>query len=355
MIEGSLRNVPLADVFQVVTLGRKSGLLTVEREDRRGRVYFELGRIQVAHVTPGVHLGEVLVRMDLLTAYEVQEILIRQDAENAGTPLALQAIAAGLLEEEELRDALERQTLEVLLELLTWRSGSFSFSEVAGDQSQTPTGHSLDTMALLMRADGYLQEFREGSVEPSAVLRRIGDPSKASLPADAWELLAYVDGRRSARAVASEVDLPEMRAYRILFELEQAGVLSALPIAEEEPLVLVLTPSEALGRLVRLALQRARFRSQVAQGAADAWRILGEEHPRALVLDEAEAGAWDLVRELRRLPGQAHLPVVMLTGEAPAGGVLARMRRPKAQSLAKPFHEIEFQQLLGRLLGRPLT
>ena len=355
MIEGSLRNVPLADVFQVVTLGRKSGLLTVEREDRRGRVYFALGRIQVAHVSPGVHLGEILVRMDLLTAFEVQEILLGQEAENAGTPLALQAVAGGLLEEAELRDALERQTLEVLLELLTWRSGTFSFSEVSADQSQTPTEHSLDTMALLMRADGHLQEFREGSVEPSAVLRRIGDPSKAALPADAWELLAYVDGRRSARAVASEVDLPEMRAYRILHELEQAGVLAALPIAEEEPLVLVLTPSEALGRLVRLALQRARFRTRIAADAADARRTIEEEHPRALVIDEAEEAGWELVRERRRLPGQAHLPVVMLTDEEPGGGVLARMRRPKAHTLAKPFHEIEFQQLLGRLLGRPLA
>lgn len=355
MIEGSLRNVPLTDVFQIVVHSRKTGVLTVERADRRGRVYFSLGRIQVAHVSPGVHLGEVLVRMDLLTAHEVQEILIRQTSENAGTPLALQAIAAGILEEEELRDALERQTLEVLLELLTWRSGSFSFSELSPDLSQTPTEHTLDTMTLLMRADGLLQEFREGAVAPETVLRRIGDPSKAALPADAWELLAYVDGRRSARAVASEVDLSEARVYRLLHELEEAGVLASLPMSEEEPLVLVRTPSEALARLLRLALQRARFRALVATGPEDARESLAAQHPRALVLDEAEDEAWELVRELRRMPGQAHLPVVMLVDEEPPGGVLARMRRPKAHTLAKPFHEIEFQQLLARLLGRPLT
>ncbi len=33
MIEGSLRNIPLADVFQIVVTSQKSGILTVAHND----------------------------------------------------------------------------------------------------------------------------------------------------------------------------------------------------------------------------------------------------------------------------------------------------------------------------------
>src|SRR5690606_27104036 len=100
MIEGSLRNVPLSDIFQIIATGQKSGVLTVQRGQARARIYFDQGRIGYAHVTPGVHLGEILVRMDLLTAHEVQEILRRQHTENPGTQLGLMASQMGLLREE---------------------------------------------------------------------------------------------------------------------------------------------------------------------------------------------------------------------------------------------------------------
>src|SRR5690606_6254973 len=83
VIEGSLKNVPLTDVFQIIAPGQKTGVLTVTRGLARARIYFQGGQIGYAHVTPGVHLGEILVRMDMLTAHEVQEILRRQHSENA--------------------------------------------------------------------------------------------------------------------------------------------------------------------------------------------------------------------------------------------------------------------------------
>jgi DNA-binding response OmpR family regulator len=77
-----------------------------------------------------------------------------------------------------------------------------------------------------------------------------------------------------------------------------------------------------------------------------------ETRPSAVVVDDVAGDAWDWVRELRRLPGMSHTPVVVIVDEE--GGFLARLRRPKAHTLRKPFAELEFQQLVTRLVGRSI-
>ena len=355
MIEGSLRNVPLSDVFQIIATGQKSGILTVMRGKARARIYFEQGGIQYAHISPGVHLGEILVRMDLLTTHEVQEILRRQHVENAGTPLGLMAVEMQLIDEEDLKGALQRQVLEVVSELMTWSDGQFNFAERSGWASQAPTGHTVDAMALLMSVAQRLHEFEAGVADADAIFLRSGDPTKVSMPSGAWEVLGYVDGKRTARSIASELDLTERHVLHILFELEAAGVIEAQPFRVEDPLVLAVSPSSALQRLLRLSLQRARLRAEVALDYQDALKVLPDVHPSALVVDDQEGAGWEFVKELRRQTGQSHLPVLMLVDEPPRGGLFGRARRPRAEILQKPFHEIEFQQLITRMVGRPLA
>lgn len=355
MIEGSLRNVPLSDVFQIVATGQKSGILTVMRGNARARIYFEQGGIQYAHISPGVHLGEILVRMDLLTTHEVQEILRRQHVENAGTPLGLMAVEMGLIGEDDLKQALERQVLEVVSELMSWSDGQFNFAERSGWASQAPTSHAVEAMSLLMSVAQRLHEFEGGVVHPDTIFVRHGDPTKVTMPAGAWEVLGYVDGKRTARSIASELDLTERHVMHILFELESLAVIEPQPIQVEDPLVLAVSPSSALQRLLRLSLQRARLRAEVALDYEDALRVLPDIHPSALVVDDQEGAGWELVKELRRQSGQSHLPVLLLVDEAPKGGLFGRARRPRAEVLLKPFHEIEFQQIITRMVGRSLS
>ncbi|HKI58146.1 MAG TPA: DUF4388 domain-containing protein [Trueperaceae bacterium] len=355
MIEGSLRNVPLSDVFQIIATGQKSGILTVMRGKARARIYFEQGRVQYAHISPGVHLGEILVRMDLLTTHEVQEILRRQHVENAGTPLGLMAVEMRLIDEEDLKGALERQVLEVVSELMSWSDGQFNFAERSGWASQAPTNHSVDAMALLMSVAQRLHDFEGGLVDADTIYLRSGDPTKVEMPPGAWEVLGYIDGKRTARSVAAELDLTEKHVFHLMHELVERSVIEAQPFRVEDPLVLAVSPSSALQRLLRLSLQRARLRAEVALDYDDALKILPGMHPSALVVDDEEGAGWALVKELRKQAGQSHLPVLMLVDEEPKGGIFGRARRPRAEVLLKPFHEIEFQQIITRMVGRPLA
>lgn len=353
MIEGSLSNVPLGDVFQLVTGGGKSGVLDVDQDDVRARIYLDQGRVQVAHLRPGVHLGEIMVRMELMTTREVQEVLDRQPQEDAGTPLGLRAVADGLLDEEDLHAALARQAVEVLAELLSWRTGAFSFAERTASASQAPTDRTYDAMALLMEADALRQELDLGIADPATVYRRVGDPTALELPVGAWEVLALVDGFRSARTVASEGDHGEERTLRLLSRLEELGVIEGLAPEVPEPVVLVVSPSNARARLVRLTLQRVGLRPMLFEDGEAALAHLDEARPSAFVVDDRQGEAWELVRALRATPGRGHVPAVVL--EARPARWWTRMRRPKAHVMRLPFEELALQELVGRLAGRPLA
>jgi len=354
VIEGSLRNVPLTDVVQIVSEGQKSGVLTVARQEVRARLYVERGRVQVAHLDPGTHLGEVLVRMDLLTTFEVQEMLARQDRENAGTPLGLMAIEAGLLAPEELQAALRRQAVEALAELLGWREGTFSFAERSITSSQAPTEGSHDAMRLLMEADAMRRELDEGTADPATIYRRVGDPTDHELPPGAWELLGLVDGFRPARTIVADVDLSEGQALRLLRRLEDLQVIEGVARDGPDPAVMVVCASPALQRLIRLSLQRVGLRPELFEAPADALAALDAVRPRVLVVDDREGEGWRLLRQVRSTAGLGHLPAVVLTDDV-HGGLLSRWRRPKAEVLSRPFAELELQESVARLAGRPVV
>ncbi|MBA2668076.1 MAG: DUF4388 domain-containing protein [Trueperaceae bacterium] len=352
MIEGNLRKVPLADVFQIVVSGRKTGVLEVEGEERRARLYFDAGGIQYASLIPGVHLGEVMVRMDLLTARQVQEILAMQVEESADAPLGHTAVRLGLLEDADLARALERQITEVLADLITWRDGDFRLSESDVMRTYVPTGHHVDAMMVLLHVAGHWQDQRADRVEGATVFDRAGDPTAQPLPGGGWDVLAHVDGKRSARTVAAEVDLPVRQVFAVLAELEALGVIGRTAYPLEEPLVVVVSPSHALQRLLRLTVERVGARTVATSDAPTTFAAVAVERPQALLLDVATDGdAWSLVRSLRRLDGLGHVPVLVLG--AGAGGPLGRWLRPRADTMTKPFDELELQAWLARRLGRP--
>lgn len=352
MIAGSLKNLPLTDLFQLVANSQKSGVLTVTRLKQRARLYFDRGRIAYAHLVPGKHLGEILVRMDRLTALEVQEILNRQKRENPDTLLGRMAVDAELITEDELQAAIEWQALEVVTELMSWSDGGFEFTEPQLDASQVPSGEGIDALMLLMRVVHGLDQYTADGVSPDVVFVRAGDPTQADLSTGAWEVLGVVDGRRSARSVAAEMDLSERQVFHLLDELRNVGVIETSPYPADEPLVLAVSPSGGLQRLLRLTLQRAGMRVETIGAYEDTLKAVEEHHPKALVLDDDDGNAWEVVRELRRNSAHGHLPVLLLVAKRPRGTIFRPL--PRADTLLKPFEELALQQQVGRLLGRAL-
>lgn len=348
MIEGSLRDAAFTDVLQVVVAGRKDGVLHVERGDareRRARVWIRRGRLLAASLDGGVHLGEVLVRLDLLGVEEVQALLTAQSRDPELLSLGAAAVARGWLDGEQLAVAVERHLVEVLGELSGWRDGRFRFEEgappagIAGEEG-------LDPLRVLVQ----LGDARPGEgVDPDAVLKRVGDPTAHALSPEAWEVLSLVDGRRSARALAAESDLPEPQTLALLAELLGAGVLAPADDAATPATVLVACADPAEARLLRLALLRHGTRPRLVADVEAAEARFEELRPSAVVVDAA-LEPWHWLRALRRRAEGSHVPVLVI-GAAPAPW-WARRRDAGSERLARPYREVDLQAWLRQKLPR---
>ncbi len=350
MIEGKLHQLPLAEVFQIIVTSKKSGVLSILSKEKRARLFFEMGQVQYAYITPGVHLTEVMVRMELLTIFEAQGL--QDSSPDNVDQLTNEALRQGFLDEDSLKRALKSYLTEILTDLLAWKTGDFQFNEKSLLVSQTPPEYSFDAMALLMEVLRRQDEWKRGIVKSSSIYKQLGNPTSFTLPEGSWEILGLLDGRRSSGTIAAELDMTENQVYRILFLLEQNNLVQLVPFSKKDVFALVLSKNQVLARLIRLSLKRIDVQPLLSYKSEDALSLVNEHRPRFVLVDKQGEESWQFVKDLRQMPGYSQIPVIMLEQEPESVGILKRWQRPKVITMQKPFEELDLQQLLSDLIGR---
>src|SRR5574340_209012 len=227
-IEGPLRELSIHDVFQLLDLARKTGVLRVTSELRQngGTVWFEDGAVVAAEIRSNPHpLGAVLLHAGKITEADLARA---RDLQAAGDPRRLGEIlvATGALGRRELERQVRAQVEEVIFELMGWSEGYFSFSEAALDDVPAQASVRIPTEALLMEAARRIDEWSriESKVPHLGVVPRLVPPETDQgppmdlLPGE-WQVLAAVDGRRDLRGIAAGVGRSEFEVARTVFGL----------------------------------------------------------------------------------------------------------------------------------------
>src|SRR3954468_21478936 len=79
-IRGSLREASLPDVLQLLSMGKKTGCLSVTHRNSFGYIYFDKGRICYASiVNRRDRLGNMLVKVGAISAEELEAAVALQD------------------------------------------------------------------------------------------------------------------------------------------------------------------------------------------------------------------------------------------------------------------------------------
>jgi tetratricopeptide (TPR) repeat protein len=152
-VAGDLANFQILDVLEFLRSGSKTGALRVS--SRRGAAVVRLARGRVTSASaPGVQkLGEMLIEAGVLRAEELESLLARQEneaQEALGTLLLREAVVDG----PQLNDAVFRQVIGALDQVLDWTEGEFSFQSAA-DELPPPISFSLQeiTLKVIKRRD----------------------------------------------------------------------------------------------------------------------------------------------------------------------------------------------------------
>jgi uncharacterized protein DUF4388/tetratricopeptide repeat protein len=233
-LEGPLKEFHIQDVFQLLDLGRKSGVLRVtsELQQTTASVSFDNGKVIAATLGKSAQrFGARLVRLSKVSAKDLDRALALQekgDRRRLGDIL----VAVGAISRRELDRQLKAQIEETILDLLGWTEGHFRFEEGASYEAIVESPVLIPTEGLLMESARRLDEWSriEAKVPHLRVVPKLPPPEtsaggKLDLVPFEWEVLAAVDGQRDIHALADALGRSEFDIARTIFALAAAGVI----------------------------------------------------------------------------------------------------------------------------------
>ena len=227
-LEGSLQDVGLADICQLLAMGRKTGCLTMTDRSNFGYIYFENGRVTYSSVLNRPdRLGELLVRNGVITRGQLSEAMEAQ-AHHRGMRLGELLVKQGALTQAELQRFISMQIEEAVYHLFTWSQGSFHF-----DPDQRPDeGHFLVNIpaeSLLLEGARRVDEWSlvEKKI-PSfdlvfQVMRDPGEAKEVDLTPQQKKILPLIDGERTVEDIVTESGMVEFDVGKAIYALIQAG------------------------------------------------------------------------------------------------------------------------------------
>jgi len=233
-VEGSLADVSLADICQLISLGRKSGCLTVTNRSNFGYIYFEDGRVVYAFVLNRPdRLGEILVKNGVIQPEDLSQAMEEQGKESQKR-LGEILVELGAVTSEELERWVAVQVQEAVYHLFAWDEGTFHFkADEFPDRTQV--------LLVALSTDGLLMEGARRVDEWSVIEREVHsldliykmtrDPKEVAdveLTGNQKKLLTLLDGSRTVREVVEESGLVEFETGKAIYELVRSGFVQSV-------------------------------------------------------------------------------------------------------------------------------
>src|SRR5256885_10691773 len=271
-IEGPLRELGIHDVFQLLDLSRKTGVLRVASElrDDEGVVHFDSGRVVHAHVrSKAVPLELTLLQSGKISKDDLESAHAKRTNGRADADIVDLLVEGGAVTPKEIERQLRMQIESVVFELMSWREGFFSFEErAAADLAKSREARiRVSTESLLMEGARRIDEWsRIADKVPSlavvpvlAPVRGDGQGAQLDLLPPEGGVVSMIDGARDLRAIAGSLGRAEFDIARVVYGLVTTGVVE---VRTPERAATTTEPHDAAPAL-------ALARAALARGAAD--------------------------------------------------------------------------------------
>src|SRR5438128_2377975 len=157
-IEGPLRELGIHDVFQLLDLSRKTGVLRVTSDLRHnaGTIYFEDGTIIFAEIRSNPHpLGALLLRTGKITEADLERARDMQQRQGDSRRLGEILVSLGALTRRELQRQVRFQIEEVVFEVMSWRAGNVVLAD-PGTAKRERSSLAADLAELVAQAEDAL-------------------------------------------------------------------------------------------------------------------------------------------------------------------------------------------------------
>src|ERR1051325_3612704 len=152
-LEGTLRDFSLADIFQLIGLQRKTGVLTLRSKDDTVTVTFLDGKVvgadSLSHRLEN-RLGHVLIKSGLL----------QQDQLNRALEIQKETLQrSGISSADSLKHAVHLQILQIVYRLFRWKDGDYHFSQETTIEYDRDNVVPITAESILMEGARMIDEW----------------------------------------------------------------------------------------------------------------------------------------------------------------------------------------------------
>ncbi len=313
-IRGPLREMGVHDVFQLLDLGKKTGILRVVSELRQneGTIWFHDAAVVAAAIKANPHpLGQHLIKAGRIAPEEVTRAQAMQAAGD-GRRIGEILVGLGVLGAKELAAQVRAQIEDVVFTMLGWSEGHFVFEEARVEAIPKEADVRISVEALLLEAARRIDEWSRirAGVPHLGVIPRLApangaEPGSLTLTPAEWRILAASDGIRDVQAIATTLGEAEFDVARSVFGLNSVGVILLRDPAKESA---AAAPGDDARSLIagaeRLLAARnyaaAKATAETALGrfpdSAEAHLLVGRIHLAEHRFAEAETSLREAVR-----------------------------------------------------------
>jgi DNA-binding response OmpR family regulator len=229
VLTGDLQVVPLADILGLLQTQQQGGVLTVTRAAAKIELHFREGRIDLA--TAAGMPEEFLLGRFLADAAGVDETVIdEQLREREGGPAQLTGshlVKQGVVEPDDLRAALTKQTCELVYELLRWSYGRFTFRAAMAPSALALEAHlNLSVDGILMEGFRRVDEWhlieREVDTFDLTFLRNddaVQQMGRGRLTREEIAVLELVNGKNTVKDIIRQSRMSSFDVSKMLYRL----------------------------------------------------------------------------------------------------------------------------------------
>jgi hypothetical protein len=258
-LEGTIKDFGLPDIFQLIGLQRKTGVLTLTSEKDTVTVTFENGMVVMADSSLKRledRLGAVLVKQGKLSKERLDEALQTQRAtlQRMGHIL----VAGNFITQQDLKEALQVQVSQIVYRVFRWRDGHYHFAPTDTVDFDRENFQPLSADFILMEGIRMVDEWpiiEKKIPSMDVVFRAVVDPSmievgeaesstlddvlgggrrgaasslsKIRLSHEEERVYRKVDGTRTVQAIVDATGMGEFDVCKILFDLLNRNIISS--------------------------------------------------------------------------------------------------------------------------------
>jgi hypothetical protein len=246
--KGTLREFKVPDILQLISLQKKTGILTFNSQEGFITLIFEDGLIIGIDAFPKkleMRVGNVFVKQEIISEEMLQRALAIQKRTNQKVGEIL--IGMGLIDEKIIPEVLKIQATQIVLSLFNWKKGEYNFkvmdyveknlrlfTPIAVDNLIMEGVQMLDEWPLIKKTipseDMVFEPVFLGNKKISLISEydddlQAKDPNVLHLTETEVNLLKYINGRNSVKDIVELGLFTEYKIYKNLFNLLNKGLM----------------------------------------------------------------------------------------------------------------------------------